>query len=418
MLPAKPADNRMPGIDFVRGAMCLLIIVIHSAVPYCYGPMPGLVWPIMSEPASRWVDLTYWVSAIFIMPMFFAIAGHGAASLSQRLSPGQFAWHRFRRLLVPMLAAVLVILPICFYLTVYGWVLEGRYPSRKLQSLKFTPEDSRNIWGLGHLWYLQYLFIYSLGLAGFVAWRRRRAAGAAETSDGRTSVWRGWIGMCCLAMIGAVLFACDTRMHVGFRQAFFPPPAKFTYYLTYFAAGVLWQRGFWKPPTARQGLVCLAAAYLIWPAVVWYGRQSLLPDITAWERLAYGSLGSASAWLSVAGIWGVAASRRRPLGAAVSYLAEASYWVYLVHLPIVELAHVAMFRVHVPVELKFVLATLCVATVSLASYQVAVRKTWIGAMLGARRRASRPLPALSIVTPEPIASTVVMPQRRRERSAA
>jgi glucan biosynthesis protein C len=70
----------------------------------------------------------------------------------------------------------------------------------------------------------------------------------------------------------------------------------------------------------------------------------------------------------------------------IRYLADSSYWMYLVHLPVVVWLQVAVAEV--PVHWTAKLAFISIATIacSLLTYDLAVRSTWLGQLLNGRRR--------------------------------
>jgi peptidoglycan/LPS O-acetylase OafA/YrhL len=66
-------------------------------------------------------------------------------------------------------------------------------------------------------------------------------------------------------------------------------------------------------------------------------------------------------------------------------VADASYWLYLVHLPIVMALQVAVSQLDWPWPVKFGAIMLVALPVMFASYQYLVRYSFIGAVLNARR---------------------------------
>jgi peptidoglycan/LPS O-acetylase OafA/YrhL len=67
------------------------------------------------------------------------------------------------------------------------------------------------------------------------------------------------------------------------------------------------------------------------------------------------------------------------------YVADASYWLYLVHLPIVMALQVAVSQLDWPWPVKFGAILLVALPVMFASYQYLVRCSFIGAVLNGRR---------------------------------
>jgi peptidoglycan/LPS O-acetylase OafA/YrhL len=75
--------------------------------------------------------------------------------------------------------------------------------------------------------------------------------------------------------------------------------------------------------------------------------------------------------------------RPRPV---IRYLADSSYWMYLIHLPVVVWLQVAVAEVELHWSLK--LAFVCAVTIALAllTYDLFVRATWLGRILNGRGR--------------------------------
>ena len=106
------------------------------------------------------------------------------------------------------------------------------------------------------------------------------------------------------------------------------------------------------------------------------------------DRLLASVLQPAYAWamsLGLIGLFSRFCSRPSPL---VSWLADASYWMYLVHVPLVMLAQMAIRSWAMPADLKFLLVMAMVTPVLLLSYRYCVRSTAIGRLLNGPRSAS------------------------------
>ena len=74
-----------------------------------------------------------------------------------------------------MLGCVLI-LPLDLYAWLLGLAADGQIPLRKLHSLKVEGPLADGLWGVSHLWFLQYLWLFCMG-AALVTWfaeRRRK----------------------------------------------------------------------------------------------------------------------------------------------------------------------------------------------------------------------------------------------------
>ena len=67
------------------------------------------------------------------------------------------------------------------------------------------------------------------------------------------------------------------------------------------------------------------------------------------------------------------------------YLADASYWIYLIHLPLVMAGQVLMLEVALPWWGKLGAVVGGIMVVSLLSYELLVRHTFVGKALNGRR---------------------------------
>jgi peptidoglycan/LPS O-acetylase OafA/YrhL len=81
------------------------------------------------------------------------------------------------------------------------------------------------------------------------------------------------------------------------------------------------------------------------------------------------------------------------------YLADASYWLYLIHMPIVMALQVAVSQLDWPGPVKFAIILLVALPPMLASYHLLVRFTLVGVVLNGRRAQRQAAPAAAIAKP-------------------
>ncbi|MGO2606277.1 MAG: acyltransferase family protein, partial [Brachybacterium tyrofermentans] len=91
-------------------------------------------------------------------------------------------------------------------------------------------------------------------------------------------------------------------------------------------------------------------------------------------------------WAWVYGLLGLTARLVQRAIPWVRYLADASYWIYLVHFPLLLLVEVPLAALGAPILLQLAVALIVVMAVLLLSYDLFVRSTWIGAWLNGHRR--------------------------------
>jgi peptidoglycan/LPS O-acetylase OafA/YrhL len=95
-------------------------------------------------------------------------------------------------------------------------------------------------------------------------------------------------------------------------------------------------------------------------------------------------------WLLLFGTLGFFQAQCPGRSPAWRYVADSSYWIYLVHLPLVAALQIWMALLPWPGVIKFLLLNLVGFVILFASYHYLVRSTFIGRMLNGR---SHPLVA-------------------------
>jgi peptidoglycan/LPS O-acetylase OafA/YrhL len=169
-----------------------------------------------------------------------------------------------------------------------------------------------------------------------------------------------------------------------------PVPHELMYYATFFGFGALMYGA--SGPDARLGrfwCIMLPLALLMLPLGLMFGYESQRAADTipgeAPRRWVTCLLQVLYAWLMTFGLLGLFESLLAKDRPWVRYMSDSSYWLYLVHLPLIILGQALLLRTDLPPLAKFILLTVTTTAALLVSYQFAVRYTPIGAMLNGRR---------------------------------
>jgi glucan biosynthesis protein C len=67
------------------------------------------------------------------------------------------------------------------------------------------------------------------------------------------------------------------------------------------------------------------------------------------------------------------------------YLSDASYWMFIMHMPVVVALQVALQPLPAPALAKIPIVLLLAMVILIVSYDLLVRPTWLGALLNGRR---------------------------------
>jgi glucan biosynthesis protein C len=94
-------------------------------------------------------------------------------------------------------------------------------------------------------------------------------------------------------------------------------------------------------------------------------------------------------WLCIAGLLGLAVRWRWPLHKMTRSLCDASYWIYIIHIPVVIFSQGLLVHTAWPVGLKFICVTLATTCLCWSSWWF-VKPTPLGALLGRPALQKRP----------------------------
>ncbi len=110
-----------------------------------------------------------------------------------------------------------------------------------------------------------------------------------------------------------------------------------------------------------------------------------------WTGVAYTGVYCLMSWLLTFGFLGFFRRYFSHPHATWRYMADASYWLYLIHLPVLFFLEIPMVNWEAPWLLKFALLNVAAMAIMLPSYHYLVRSTVIGETLNGRRFPRAPL---------------------------
>jgi peptidoglycan/LPS O-acetylase OafA/YrhL len=382
------SSERLHGLDALRGAALLLGIVLHG----CLAFFPTQVWLVADDQRSAWASGLFFVIHLFRMTSFFLIAGLFAELMLQRKGVKAFLKNRAARIASPLLV---------FWWLAMAGLIAAMVLSAQMQGLLKpgatpppAPPMTLATFPLTHLWFLyMLLLLYAGRLMAGALWQRLGARGQ-RLDDRLATLVTGPAGPLLMgAVLGASFYLQDVWLaFFGIPtpdRGFIPTaPALIGFGLAYACGALLAGRRSLLDRIARQLPLHLGLALVAGTAafVLAGGSTPLLAPIAddglrAVAAVSYG-VGTFAATFSVLGLalrWcsGFSAVRR--------YLADASYWIYIVHLPLVLLAQAAMQDLGWPWWCKLVAVVTSVSVIGLGSYALLVRHTLLGRWLNGRR---------------------------------
>ncbi len=393
-----PSSDRLHALDAVRAFALLLGVALHAAQPY----VAHLPWITTESPSAVVAGLWYTIH-LFRMPLFFLIAGFFGRMMLERRGTAGFVKDRSRRILLPFVAGVPLIMLITGVAYVLGALVSGQDP-RGLHPPS-GPATHRGFIAsinLIHLWFLYYLVLfYALALLVRVAFEAFDRGGRlqAGVDAGVRFLMRGPWGPLLLALPSIAYYSRLSGWSIwgGLPAPFslIPDVGALLGYGVFFGFGWLLHR---QQPLVlslekswpMHGVLALAAwtvCRLLAGSTPHWG-----PFLQGGALVAYTIAYVVGSWCVSLGLIGVAIRFLSGYSAVRRYLADASYWIYLMHIPALFFFSQALHPLHWHWSLKFPVTMLCALTALLLSYHFLVRFTFIGATLNGRRAISSSTP--------------------------
>ncbi len=357
-------------------------VVFHAML--AYSPLLHPFWPLADARRSTWIDAFAWSLHLFRMPLFFVVAGFFTALLTTRRGIAGMLRHRAAHVLAPLAIFLPITIAGIGALTSHA-LANVRHPSPALAWLRdyvaehgaMPPSVS-----LSHLWFLFYLMLFAV-----LVW-------VASTLGSKTIRARlDTVRPGTIFVFGPLLLVpplLGTNAPWPAPESPLPQPWALAFFGLFFAFGYASFRreallDRLKPfaPLLLVGALAASAAFL-WTLD---DAQTLRPNAS--RQLAQAFLQAyAGAWMA---LWCLHAGKTwlNRESVVMRYLSDASYWVYLAHLPILFAVQYPLLDVEAHWSAKLAISTGATLALCFASYQLLVRDTPIGTLLSGRRGNAR-----------------------------
>ncbi len=374
--------------------MMWLGIMLHVSLNHIEGESPA---PWRDSQTTLIADFLIAFIHSFRMPVFFVLAGFFVAMLLSQRGYGGMLKHRLRRLALPFAVFWPVIFP-ATVLLVMVYVHQMVRGTFGLDASLVPKPPNGPLLNTLHLWFL-YLLMWFCVFTGGGAWLAKLmpALPIHFLTNALNSLALRWWGVFVLALPLAFVGASYRAGLVTASGSFMPPLNEWVQSGMFFLVGLaLYQRRdaslthFGKHCWAygAVGLITFLAWITIYEAT--RSNPTLLPQPQWIMALAYGC----TSWLwSFALIGGFFRYLPRQ-NAGLNYLADSSYWAYLVHMLGTIGFGALMFNWPLGALTKMGLNMIATTVFCLLSYHLMVRNRFIGRLLNGKQLQSRYLDVL------------------------
>jgi hypothetical protein len=389
-------NTRLYFLDWVRVIAFFILILYHVGMYYVtWG------WHVKSPYASDALEPYMMLSSPWRLALLFMVAGVASSFMAARMKAGRFVGQRSRRLLLPLVFGMLVIVPpqsYCEVVEKLGYT--GSYAGFMRQYLGayhgFCKDGSCLIlptWN--HLWFVAYLWVYTLVLGALLPLLAARFDRMAARLDRLLAGWRLLVlpaAVLALARIALKDRYPETHALLGdwFNHA--------TYFFL-FALGAMLARvpQVWPRFEALRwhglgiALTCWAAL-MVWSAIP---DDAAVPNLPAW-LLVVRAIYALCTWSAIVAACGFAHRHLQFDSPARRYLTEAVFPVYIVHQTlIVTLVH-ALKPVHRSPGIEGVMLVVLTLCLSFGAFEVVRRIALLRPLFGLAPMTVSPTPAHSL----------------------
>jgi glucan biosynthesis protein C len=371
-----PDDDRYHGLDNLRAIMMWLGIVLHVGMSYSEA---RTAVPVHDETHSMLADVALAFIHAFRMPVFFVIAGFLGAMLLERRGPRAFLVHRMKRLALPFAVfwPLLYVATGIAMLAFLNRMAFGRWGLSEAALPASVPREPLTM----HLWFLWMLIWFCVATALLARAPRAPFAAGAALLARLGAAWWGFVPLTLPLLAAAAAYPQGLLIVHG---AFLPPWQEWLHHALFYVFGLaLWtHRAVLLPHYERHW------GRYAWAGLPFFLAAGALYRMDAhWASIAFAY--NALAWLWSFAWIGLAMRVLARRHAALAYLADSAYWVYLVHLPIAVAISAVLYQQPLPALAKILVNLVITTAVCLWSYRLLVRHTWVGLLLNGRRHPRR-----------------------------
>jgi peptidoglycan/LPS O-acetylase OafA/YrhL len=389
-------SGRFHSLDALRATALLLGIALHSTQSFWPG-FREANWPITDDSSSLTLSALFFVAHIFRMSVFYAIAGFFAHLLLVKLGAWGLVRNRLRRIALPFVVSYVVVMPLLIVPFIWAMKVTG-ITARPNMAPPF-PDPQMPPWG--HLWFLYLLLVM------YVLWLGARTLLLAVDRSGATPrLVDRVLAAIVTSRVGPVLLAAPAAVVLYYTSWWImwpgiPTPImglipNFPALLAYgsaFAFGWFLHRqtgllDVLKRDWATYIVIALALSALsLW--IVGARPQLSLHELPTMQRAVYSAAYNIAGWYWVFGLIGAAVRFLDRPSAFWRYLADASFFVYIIHLPIVYALQTWMIRWPLHWSMKYALIVALTTVIVFAMYHFLVRSTFVGKFINGRKYPKR-----------------------------
>lgn len=328
-------------------------------------------WHIKNAETSGIIDIFTGIFDLFGMPLIFAISGASIYFALHSGEAGRFLRQRVMRLLIPLVVGILVLAPPQVYL---DRLTHGVFNGSFIEFIPHYFQPSNFAWNGVHLWYLEYLFIFTLALLPLFLWLKRpvgeRVLGYLGNFSKRTGAIFLWALPIIILSVVVDPFGIlkPSPSEALLRLVMFPIPMIYGYLI--FAANDIQQAIIRQRRTSfilSIGLTIISL--LVSMGLTKWNWSFSLPTYTL---LMTGS--SMLIWCYLLAIFGYGMRYLSVQKQSLTYANEAVLPFYILHQPVILIIGYFIIPMQLPIIIKYLIITPVAFGITIGWYEYGIRR--------------------------------------------
>lgn len=382
---------RRADLDWLRVLAFSLLISYHAGMAWS-----GWTWHVTSTDDIAWLREAMRFLNRWRMPLIFVVSGAAIMLALGARTPGAFVVDRLKRLLLPLVFGMLILVPPQVYLErLYRGQFTGSF-------FEWLPYAFQGVYPTGntswhHLWFVAYVLVLTIVLLPYFLWARSASGQAAQDAAGRFVARMGLQWAMALPLAAATLWLVPISYNTNGLIGDW-------YGLAYYGVLLIYGAFLFASPQLlmalqRQRYVSLSVGVAAYACLyVMFFKGEVRPVIAPELRPAYALLSAINtmAWLFTILGFGHRYLTRRP--AFLAEATEAVYPFYLIHQTVAVIAVYWLLSAGAPPVAGFVLTVLATFLGTWCVYAGLVRPWgWVRPLfgmkaLGLRKQGALPRP--------------------------
>ncbi|MBL0765530.1 acyltransferase family protein [Marivirga atlantica] len=333
--------NRRYDIDWLRVIAIGLLLIYHIAIGF--QPWGVFIGFIQNNEPQEWIWTPMALLNIWRIPLLFFVSGMGVYFAIQRRNWKALLLERTKRILLPFLFGMFAIVPL------HMWLWQNYYH----QDFSFIPNPA-------HLWFLGNIFIYVLIFTPLFFYLKSKSSGKLH------NIIQRLMGNPLSLLLLMIPFIAEANL---------VQPEQFELY-------AMTPHGFWLGMIAFiTGFMCVYFGKSFWQLVMRWKWVLLTISFALYvfriQDLSYNSsytLMAIESNLWIFAVFGLGYSYLNKPSKLLTYLSQAAYPIYIIHMALLYLASWIIFPLSIAPFFKLTLVTLFTFVGCFILYEFVIRR--------------------------------------------